>query len=67
MTQPGEPPEQIVFTIDEALDLPGHLEDAFQSFLEQGLLSGAVLIDDPIRLLNRKLGFANPEGRDDGP
>ena len=58
-------PEQIVFTIDEALDLLSHLEDAHQSFLDQGLLSGAVLIDGQIRMLNRKLGFDDPGGRDD--
>jgi hypothetical protein len=66
VTEPEGPPEFIILTIDEALELLGHLEDAHQSFLAHGLLSGAVLIDDQIRMPNRKLGFDDPEGQDDG-
>lgn len=66
MSEPEGPPEFVVLSIEEALDLLGHPEDAHQSFPEQGLLSGAVLIDDQIRMLNRTLGFDDPEGRDDG-
>lgn len=60
MSEPAGPPEQIVFTIDEALDLLSHLEDARSSFEEAGMLDGSLLIEEPIRLVNRKLGFDDP-------
>ena len=63
MSEPNEPPELIVLTIEEALDLLS-LEDARSSFLKLGLFSGALLIEAPLRLLNRKLGFDDP-GEDD--
>jgi hypothetical protein len=59
------PPEFVVLTIEEALDLLSHLEDARSSFHEAGLFSGALLIEDPIRLLNRKLGFDDLGGHDE--
>jgi hypothetical protein len=59
------PPEEIVLTIDEALDLLSHLEDARSSLEEARMLSGALLIEEPIRLLNRKLGFEDPGDADD--
>ena len=58
------PPEEIVLTIDEA-DLLSHLEDARSSLEEARMLSGALLIEEPIRLLNRKLGFDDPGDADD--
>jgi hypothetical protein len=65
MADPVGPPEFVVLTIDEALDLLSALEDARSSFLETGLLSGAVLIEDPIRTLSLRLGFDDPGGDDE--
>lgn len=60
MSEPTGPPAQIVLTIDEALDLLSHLEDAKSSFEEAGMFAGAIVIEEPLRLLNRKLGFDDP-------
>ena len=65
MSDPTEPPVEIVLSLDEALDLLSHLEDALTSFEEAGLLSGAVLIDDSIKMLTRKLGFSDSGDADD--
>lgn len=65
MSEPHEPPNEIVLSLDEALDLLSLLEDAFTSFEEVGLLAGAVLIDGAIQMLARKLGFDDLGGSDE--
>ena len=60
MSHSEGPPESVVLTLDEALDLLSHLEDARASLEEAGMFGGAILIEEPIRLLNRKLGFDDP-------
>lgn len=57
-----EPPGQIDYTLDEALDLLADLEDARDALLDSRHLTVVVGAENQIRLLSRKLGFQNPEG-----
>lgn len=59
---PAEPPDQVSYTLDGALVLLGVLEDARDALIDTGYLALVVAAEDQIRLLNRKLGFDDPEG-----
>lgn len=60
-TEP-EPPNDISYDRDGALLLLGILEDARDALIDSGQLVLVVAAEDQIRLLNRKLGFDDPEG-----
>ena len=60
-TEPG-PPNDIHYSLDGALLLLGILEDARDALIDSGQLALVVAAEDQIRLLNRKLGFDDPEG-----
>jgi hypothetical protein len=57
-----EPPSDIRYSLDGALLLLGILEDARDALIDSGQLALVVAAEDQIRLLNRKLGFDDPEG-----
>jgi hypothetical protein len=57
-----EPPDRISYTLDGALVLLGVREDARDALIDAGHLAVVVAAEDQIRLLNRKLGFDDPEG-----
>ena len=62
---PDEPPEQIVYDLDEALTLLGSLEDARDALIDSGHLAVVVAVETEIRTLSRKLGFDDPAGGSD--
>lgn len=66
MNDPEEPPQAITLSVEEALDVLAVLEEARESFYESDFLGGVIGVEDSIRMLSRKLGFNDPEGRDDG-
>lgn len=57
-----EPPNGISYGLDDALVLLGVLEDARDALIDSGALALVVAAEDQIRVLNRKLGFDDPEG-----
>jgi hypothetical protein len=61
----GEPPSVIEYSLDEALDLLADLEDARDSLTGTGHLAAVIVVEGQIRVLSRKLGFADPQGVDD--
>lgn len=61
-----EPPEGIVYDLDEALGLLGALEDARDALIDSSHLAVVVGIETEIRVLSRKLGFDDPAGGTDG-
>lgn len=58
----SEPPDEISYALDGALALLGVLEDARDALIDTRHLALVVAAEDQIRLLNRKLGFDDPEG-----
>ncbi len=64
VTEPSqpEPPDRVAYDLDGALLLLGVLEDARDALTDSGHLAVVVGIEDQVRLLNRKLGFDDPEG-----
>jgi hypothetical protein len=63
--QPPQPPAAIELTLDEALDLLGDLEDARDALGHSRHFTVVVAVEGQIRLLSRRLGFADPHGGDD--
>jgi hypothetical protein len=59
------PPARIELSLDEALDLLADLEDARDALSDSRHLTVVVAVESQIRLLSRKLGFADPYGGDD--
>jgi hypothetical protein len=62
-----EPPSQVSYGLDAALELLGALEDARDALTDSGHLTVVAEIEDQVRLLSRKLGFDDPEGDAHGP
>ena len=62
---PDEPPLSIERSIEEALDLLGDLENARDALSDSRHLTVVVAVEGQIRLLSRRLGFADPHGGDD--
>lgn len=60
-----EPPREIWFSLDEALDLLATLEDARDALIESGHLSVVMTVETQIRVLSRRLDFDNPQGDPD--
>jgi hypothetical protein len=59
------PPARIELSLDEALDLLADLEDARDALSDSRHLTVVVAVESQIRLLSRRLGFADPYGGDD--
>ena len=60
-----EPPREIWFGLDEALDLLAALEDTRDAMIEFGHLSVVMPVETQIRVLSRRLDFDNPQGDPD--
>jgi hypothetical protein len=60
-----EPPREIWYSLDEALDLLAALEDARDALIESGHLSVVVPVETQIRELSRRLDFDSPQGDSD--
>ncbi len=57
-----EPPRDVWFTLDEALELLATLEDARDALIESSHLSVVMPVEAQIRLLSHRLDFDNPQG-----
>jgi hypothetical protein len=57
-----QPPGQVVYSLDEALDLLAALEDARDVVAETDHLAVLAEIEHQIVVLNRRLGFDDPRG-----
>ena len=53
----SEPPDEISYSLDEALSLLAALEDARDVLVISGHLAAVVSVENEIRLLSRRLGF----------
>ncbi len=60
-----EPPREIWYSLDEALDLLATLEDARDALIESGHLSVVMPVETQIRQLSRRLDFDSPQGDSD--
>jgi hypothetical protein len=61
-----EPPAEIRLSLEEALELVGVLEDVRDALLTTDHLVEVALVAGQLGRINRRLGFPNPEGGDDG-
>ncbi len=57
-----EPPREVWFSLDEALELLATLEDARDALIESGHLSVVMTVESQIRELSRRLDFDDPQG-----
>jgi hypothetical protein len=57
-----EPPRQIWYSLEEALELLAALEDARDALISAGHLVEVVAVEHQIRQLSRRLDFEDPEG-----
>ncbi|MCI0347012.1 MAG: hypothetical protein L0221_16485 [Chloroflexi bacterium] len=57
-----EPPERVVYDLDDALTLLAALEDARDALIDSGHLAAVVSVETEIRVLSRKLRFQDPDG-----
>jgi hypothetical protein len=60
-----EPPRNVRYQLDEALELLASLEDARDALLESRQPGVLIGVEDQIRLLGRRLDFEDPEGDND--
>ena len=60
-----EPPRDVWFSLDEALELLATLEDARDALIESGHLSVVMPVETQIRKLSHRLDFDNPQGDPD--
>jgi hypothetical protein len=58
---PG-PPNEVRYSLDEALNVPAALEHALDALIVTGHLATVVDLEPEIRLLGRRLGFQDPDG-----
>ena len=65
MPRDDEPPPQVSYDLEEALELLAALEDASATMNETGHLTGVVALEAQVRLLSRRLGLEDPEGDTD--
>ncbi len=56
-----EPPRNIWYTLDEALDLLASLEDSRDVLIDMGHLPVVIGLEHQIRRLSRRLDFDEPE------
>ena len=57
-----EPPRQVWFDLEEALDLLAALEDARDALVDSSHLGVVLRVEDQIRQVSRKLDFDDPKG-----
>lgn len=57
-----EPPRQVWYSLEEALELRGALEDSRDALISAGHLAEVLAVETQIRLLSRRLDFDDPEG-----
>ena len=60
-----QPPDEVSYRLDEALDLLAALEDVRDTLIDAGRLAVVVVVEAQIRLLSRRLGFNDPPGGSD--
>lgn len=60
-----QPPDEVSYRLDEALDLLAALEDVRDTLIDAGRLAVVVVVEAQIRLLSRRLGFDDPPGGSD--
>ena len=60
-----EPPDDVEFGLEEALDLLAALEEARDALIETDHLAEAAQVEHQIQLLSRRLGFDEPGGGDE--
>jgi hypothetical protein len=58
----GHPPHEVVYRLDEALELLAGLEDARDVLAETDHLAALAEVEHQIEVLNRRLGFDDPRG-----
>ena len=63
---PPEPPDRILYDLEEALELLAALEDAFEVVAESDYLGVVAEVETEVSRLHRKLGFDRPFGGEDG-
>lgn len=61
-----EPPEMIVYDLDEAFTLLAALEDARDTLIESRYLVTVIVIEMQIQALNRRIGLDNSPGGEHG-
>ena len=61
-----EPPREVWYDLEEALELLSVLEDASAAMTDSGHLSEVMTVEAQIRVLSRKLEFDDPEAPDAG-
>jgi hypothetical protein len=59
---PTQPPDQVVYDLDEALTLLAVFEDARDALIATGHLAGVLATEAEIRMLSHRLGFDQPPG-----
>ncbi|MDQ1424707.1 MAG: hypothetical protein QOD72_2205 [Acidimicrobiaceae bacterium] len=57
-----EPPREVWYSLEEALELLGALEDARDALIDAGQLAVVVAVEIQIRELSRRLGFDDAQG-----
>lgn len=66
MAEPNEPPDDVRYTLEDALTLLAALEDARDALIDSRHLAVVVNVEHEIRSLSRRLGFDDPSGGSDG-
>jgi len=61
-----EPPREVWYDLEEALELLSVLEDASTVMTDSGHLAEVMAVEAQIRVLSRKLDFDDPEATDAG-
>ena len=61
-----EPPAQVTYGLEEALELLAALEDARDVLSQGDHLSVLAAVEHQVATLNRRLGFEDPRGEPDG-
>lgn len=63
---PPEPPDRILYDLEEALELLAALEDALEVVAESDYLGVVAEVETEVSRLHRKLGFDRRSGGEDG-
>jgi len=61
-----EPPVEVVYGLEEALELLAALEDALEVVAQSDYLGVVAAVETQVSRLHRKLGFDHPSGGEDG-
>jgi hypothetical protein len=60
-----EPPREVWYSLEEALELLAVLEDARDALTDSGHLAVVVAVEAQVRGLSRRLDFEDPDGGSD--